>query len=490
MCTHPSQPLPSSPRVWRPGLLLVSLLFALLGMPSALFGQARIGGVCPQSCGIKLSDLKATLTEAPDGVKVNAEWKLEQTNPEIKLKELRISARVKLGLDTVEGAVTTDITARNVTVKVSRRLEFDVKDVKAVSVTVTAFANPKDPVTINTITSREIIGDGRDAAVEVKWSAPGVLSCSANVFEVTAAAKNEKGDGLSGRTTKTLDARQAKVELGGRLNKKGLNSPEATLKVIHHLIECVETKNNTSPDAAPAPDLAAQAKVTLTKLAIQEDGSGRADTRAEWSVAEPTGFKATSFNLKFETEEADGKITSVDRFVAGDKRSAVGLQVAVNTVRRLTVTIIATFQDNAKAVVLTREDKKSQTNAPKQISPPIAPPAAPPGIKVTDVSTNSSTGNHRVSVAWQVQLPAGATVGNFDVKVVALKTKSDVTVEKSATFGGTAQRGILQFSIQEIGAAIRVVQVNIIANLKLANGNPSQLTVKHVVPGPPNGIVR
>lgn len=360
------------------GLLFLGALIAInLWSPAVAVGQTQLAGVCPAACGIKIRITSANLTEANDGMLVNVEWTLEQTAPEIKLKHLTVFARVKLGIDNVENTVNVSPTSRQATFKLSRRLEFDFKDVEVLTTKVTAFADELPRIPVNNITSRKIVGEGRDSAVEVAWGDPGPLPCSAIDFEVLVAATNEKGDRLTGNTSRPLSARSAKEELSGVLNKKGLHNPEATINVLNNKIECVEIKTNSSPVATVPRDNSGQTKVTIKNIRFQES-SGRVDSTVDWEVVEPSGFKATKFDLKFEIEDATGKITVNNHSAGGSERSTFGPQVATGNFRGLTVTIAATFRDTANTIVLTREDKKRQLFNLKQLDKPVVnPPAVP-----------------------------------------------------------------------------------------------------------------
>ena len=357
-------------RAWRQSFLFVCALIAInLWSPAVAVGQAQLAGVCPAACGIKIRITNANLTEANDGMLVSVEWTLEQTAPEIKLRQITVFARVKLGIDNVENTVNVPSTSRQVTFKLSRLLEFDFKDVQVLTTKVTAIADALPKIPITNITSRKIVGEGGDSAVEVTWGDPGPLPCSANVFEVLVAATNEKGDRLTGNTVRPLSARTATEEVKGALNKKGLHNPEATINVINNLIECVEIKTNSSPILTVPRDNSGQTKVTVKSITFRDD-SGRVDPAVDWEVVEPVGFKATNFNLKFEIEDATGQITVNNRTALGNERSALGPQLASGNLRSMTVTVTATFKDTANTIVLTREDKKRQLFVLKQVVKP------------------------------------------------------------------------------------------------------------------------
>ncbi len=465
-------------------LFFCTLMAITLWASSAAIGQTQLAGVCPASCGIKLRITNANLTEANDGMLVNVEWTLEQTAPEIKLRNLTVFARVKLGIDNVENTVNVASTSRQATLKLSRRFEFDFKDVELLTVNITAFAEALPKIPVTNITSRKIVGEGGNSAVEVTWGNPGPLPCSADSFEVFVAATNEKGDLLSGSTSKPLSARSAREEVKGDTNKKGLHNPEATINVVNSLIACVATKVNSSPVAAVPRDNSGQTKVTLKSITFQEAG-GRIDSRVDWEVVEPSGFKATSFNLKFDLEDNTGKITTTNRIASATERSRSGPQVQTGGVRSLIVTITATFKDNANTTVVTREDKKTQAFSSKQavkpvvqIGPTVQKPAVPPvqsvGLDLTNVKVSSAANLHRVAAVWQVNVPASVTITSFEVEVqvAGLKPKAN----RSAVVAGNQRQATVNFTFDEVGNKITNAQVKVIANVRRADGSTFQQT--------------
>lgn len=472
-------------QAWRQSFLFVCTLITIfLWSPAAAVGQTQLAGVCPAACGIKIRITSANLTEANDGMLVNVEWTLEQTAPEIKLRSIQVFARVKLGIDKVENTVNVSSTARQATLKLSRRFEFDFKDVEDLTTKVTALADALPSTPVTNITSRKIVGSGGDSAVEVTWGNPGPLPCSANVFDVRVAATNEKGDRLTGVTTAPPSARSARAEVKGDVNKKGLHNPEATVKLLNSLIECPETKFNSSPVAAVPRDNSGQTKVTLKKITFQE-GGGRIDSLVDWEVVEPSGFKATKFDLKFEIEEPAGKIIVNNRTASGDQRSLVGPQVQTGGLRSLTVTITATFRDNANTTVLTREDKKTQAFSVKGAIKPVAeiapagskptpPDNTPVKLEVTNLKVASASNLHRVTSVWQLQLPQGVTVLGFELETTVAGTQNKVN--RSAVFPGNSRQGEVNFSFSEVGNQVKGAQVKVTANLKRADGRTFQQT--------------
>lgn len=357
------------------GFLLFCALIAInLWSPAVAVGQTQLAGVCPAACGIKIRITNATLTEANDGMLVNVEWTLEQTAPEIKLRQITVFARVKLGIDKVENTVNVSSTSRKVTFKLSRLLEFDFKDVEVLTTKVTAIADALPKIPVTNITSRKIVGEGGDSAVEVTWGDPGPLSCSANVFEVFVAATNEKGDRLTGSTQKPLSARSAQAEVKGHINKKGMHDPEATINVVNNFIECVELQNFPPKQFIPpsvGSSSSSSSKVTLSNLSLIKESPQRVNATVNWNVVEPAGFKATGFALKFDVEDTSGKVsTSTLNFNSNQRSYEAGGIASPGNLRSLTVTITATFKDNANTTVLTREDKKTQPFILKQVVKP------------------------------------------------------------------------------------------------------------------------
>ena len=88
-------------------------------------------------------------------------------------------------------------------------------------------------------------------------------------------------------------------------------------------------------------------------------------------VVEPAGFKATGFALKFDVEDTSGKVsTSTLNFNSNQRSYEAGGIASPGNLRSLTVTITATFKDNANTTVLTREDKKTQPFILKQVVKP------------------------------------------------------------------------------------------------------------------------
>jgi hypothetical protein len=163
-----------------------------------------------------------------------------------------------------------------------------------------------------------------------------------------------------------------------------LHDPEATIRVINSLIECVEIKNFPPKLAGfgggTGSPGASSSKVTITKLSLFKESPVRASAKVSWSVVEPAGFKATGFALKFDVEDTSGKIST---FAAldfnGNQRSQdFGGVASPGNLRSVTVTITATFRDTANTTVLTREDKKTEPFNFKQVDQPVVnPPAVP-----------------------------------------------------------------------------------------------------------------
>ncbi len=489
MLSQQFQPLLHKAR--RQSFLLFCLLIALhLWSSPATFAQVKVEGACPAACGIKIQITNATLTEANDGMLVKVEWTLAQTAPEIKLKNLTIFARVKLGIDSVENTLTVASTARQATLKLSRNLEFDFKDVEVLTTKVTAFAEALPPIPITNIPSKKITGQGNDSAVEVTWGTPPPLPCTASSIAVSVAATNEKGDRLTGTGNKALNVRSATIEVKGDTNKKGLRNPEATVQVINSLIGCEEIKNfppkQTGISGGTGSTAASSAKVTLANLSLIKESSERVTAKMNWDVFEPTSFKATDFALKFDQEDASGKSKTFTVNIKGNERSfEAGGIASPDNIRNLTVTITATFKDNANTQVLTREDKKTQPFNLKQavkpavqLSPTVPKPVVPPvqsvGLDLTNVKISSAANLHRITAVWQVNIPTGITVTSFEIEaqVAGIKTKAN----RSAVVLGKERQATVNFTFDEVGNKITNAQVKVIANARRVDGSTFQQT--------------
>jgi hypothetical protein len=454
------------------------LLGISLWSPGPAFGQVELAGSCPATCGIKIRITNAVISEANDGVLVKVDWTMDPPKPELKLTSVQIVAKVNLGIDNVENRVTVGVDKRTVTLKLSRNFEFDFKDVKTLHTEVIAFANPLPPIPVSTA-DRRIVGEGNDSAVEVTWNNPGPLPCTAANFAVEVSAINEKGDKLTGLLNAGLTARKANVDLKGALNKKGLRTPEASVKVVHNALGCVELQNFSPTLVTPAigagvgstgPDTA---KVTIKNFSLLAD-SGRVFTNLQWDVFEPTNFKVSQFDLKLEVEKANGQVQTQNALVLGNQRSFNGSEgIGVeNEVRKVTVTVKATLRDNANTAVLTREDKRSATFSPKPV--PILPENTIVKFDITNLKISSASNLHRVASVWQLQLPAGVTVTNFLVEATVAGTQNKI--QRSAVIAGNARQGEVSFSFTEVGNQINGAQVKVTANLMRANGSTFQQT--------------
>jgi hypothetical protein len=478
MFSFQSPSLPFVSRLWRPRVLLLGLLLAvsLVSTRAAWAQGASLVGVCPQSCGVKIQITRAAITEANDGVLVKVEWTMDAPNPALNLTKLIVSAKADLGLDNVKNSGEVEVAQRTATIKLSRLLEFDVKDIKKLETEITAFANPLAPTSVS-VTSRGIVGQGNDPAVEVKWNNPGPLSCTAATFLVDVTALNEKSDQLTGQRSVSLSTFTTKVELKGAINKKGLHAPEATVKVIHNALGCLVSKSfsagqfNAPAGPGTGSFSADSAKVTLTKLVVRDDGSGRVDAEVNWEVFEPTNFKATSFDLKFEIEDASGNISTLTRPISGTQRSTIaGSLTAINNFRRLTLTITANFRNNPVTQVVTREDKKTATLDKKQIPLAVTPPAPKPpdlGLAITTIKAISNG----VETAWKVNVPTDVSVTSFDVEAQLGKTPNKVTV------AGQERQAAVKLNLILAGTLNPKVQVKVTANGRQANGATFQQTV-------------
>ncbi|HEX4950772.1 MAG TPA: hypothetical protein VFZ34_29190 [Blastocatellia bacterium] len=478
MLSYHLQPLLWVSRVWQPGFLLLTLLLVVsFGSTRAVWAQgASLVGVCPQSCGVNIQITRAAVTEANDGVEVKVDWTMNAPNPALKLEKLLVAARADLGLDNVKNSVEVGVDKRTATIKLSRLLEFDFKDIKKLEATVTAFANPLAPV-VASVTSRGIVGQSTDPAVEVKWNKPAALACTAAHFFVDVSALNEKNDKLTGQQNVALDTLTTKVELKGAINKKGLQDPEATVKVIHNALGCQAAKTfpagqfNAPAGAGTGSFGADAAKITLTKLALRDDGTGRVDAEANWEVFEPTNIKVSDQVLKFEIEDVTGKITTRTGSAPDNQRTAtVGSLAAINNFRRATLTITATFQNDSRTTIVTREDKKTATLLAKQI--PLAattlPSKAPDlGLAITTVKAVSNG----VETAWKINVPAGVSVTSFDIEAQLGKTQNKLTV------AGQERQAAVKLDQTAAGTLTPKVQVKLTANGRQANGATFQQSV-------------
>ncbi|MBL8208458.1 MAG: hypothetical protein JNM09_29785, partial [Blastocatellia bacterium] len=478
-----------------------ALLVITLCTSVAAFAQTQLNGVCPTTCGIKIKIASATLTEANDGMIANIEWSVEQSAPEIQLENFEVFARVKLGLDNVENTARTSAGVRKVTIKLSRRLEFDLKDVEFFTAKVTAFAKAIPDIAITDIPSRKIVGEGRDSAVEVQWNTPFKLPCSANVFSVDVSAKNEKNDKLNGLATVNSQTRQATVELKGDVNKKGLHDPRATVTLKNSNIECGDIKSTSSPIATVPRDNSGQAKVTLKNVAFVDD-SGRIDITPAWDAVVPDGFKLNKFDVKFEKEAPDGTITVNTRTVNANDRTTFE-QVGAGTIKLVTVTVIATFRDNANTQIFTREDRRTQGTSLKQA--PVRPvqsaqsaktslpaPSVAPQTPNLNLSTEiakivSESNAHTVTVKFLAKPPSGINVTTFVVEATAIGNQKTLT--RSASGSGQTNTIGLQFPFGELGDKLKKVQVKVTATAQRANGSVFQQTAtaegQPVTPPPP-----
>lgn len=459
------------------GLLLALLLFA----PGAALAQgANLAGSCPTACGLKVQIKDAVLNEANDGMLVKVEWTFTQTAPEIKLSGFTVLAEVSLGLDRVKNSLTVSSTQRSATIKLSRRFEFDFKDVKTLHTEVTALANPLPPVPITNILSRNVSGEGGDAQVSVSWNVPPPIACSAASFAVAVSAENAEGKKFTGNGEATLSARSASVKLTSSLTgRKNLRDPQATIILNHAPILCDDKRNFQPLLAVPRPEPLASGTganapnpvVTIKTITIQES-SGRIDTRINWDVVEPPGFKARGFDLKFALEELDGRITSLNttRNPSGNERSSSGPQLEVGKHRSLLVTITATFANNNNTTVLTREDKQTRGLVIRETPPEakLSPPTTPKfDLTITKIKAISNG----IETAWEAQAPAGVTLTGFDVEAQAGTIKNKLTVP------GNERQAALKLNLAAAGTPKPKVQVKVTANGRQANGATFQQSV-------------
>ncbi len=347
--------------------------------PSLALGQGvSLAGACPAACGIKVHITNAVIGEATDGILVRVDWTIDPPRPEIKLDGFKLFVEVDLGLDKVRNSINVSANNRSATIKLSRNLEFDFKDVKTLHTDVRATAVALPPIPVTSILSRKVTGEGRDAAVEVEWGNPSGLPCSADSFDVKVSAQNGDGDKLSGQRGVPLSQHAARIELSGERPGKrdNLRNPDATIQVLNKFIECVDLKNFppvlvTQAGSGAGSNGPETAKVTITSFNLKAD-SGRVFAEVTWDPFVPTNFKTTQFDLKFDVELTNGKTLTSSQFAFGTQRSfngGEGLGID-GEVRRVTVTVKATFRDNANTTVLTREDKQSRQIGGRQLSQP------------------------------------------------------------------------------------------------------------------------
>lgn len=474
-----------------PGLVLISLLL----LSSRSFAQF-IGGdataSCPQSCGVKIQITNAVIAEANDGVFVTVDWTMTQPKPEIKIKNLQVTAKVNLGVDNVENSVKVGVSQRSVTIKLSRGREFDFKDIKLLHTEVSGFADPIAAIPV-TVSSRKIVGAGNDSSIEVAWNDPGTLPCTASKFTVNVTALNEKNDKLTGLITAGLNARKATAELKGAINKKGLHAPDAIVKVENDALGCVELQNfqpklvNPPLSSGTGSIAASSAKVALDVPKLILENPNRVSGFLNWDVLIPTGFKVTNQNLKVDVEDGSGKINTFNLPVEANKRNAeLGGLATPDNIRNLTVTLTVTLRDNANTQVLTREDKKTATftNKTKDVAaiPPVQKPSTKPPtptppapqITITQLQTSVEGIIHRLHGEWQFTVPTGFTLKNFTVDG-ALKSKLGNSF-RSQIVAPELRRADFAVNVGVEGLTVAGATLKVTANLIDANGAPVQVS--------------
>ena len=444
---------------------------------------ANLEGACPAACGIQIRITSTKLRERADGIDAVVDWTVEQRAPEIKLTSFTVTAIVefnRLGKD--EKKINVAPTQRQAVIRLnSGGFNKDIKfsDVTSVKAIVFATADAIAPLAITDIPSIKIVGQGNDAAVDVSWRTSGPLACSADKFVVNVKAVNEKGDQLDGSGEAATTARSLRVQLKGSLNKKGLRNPEATVKLRHSLIGCQQTTNFPpvlEPLGSGTGSNAPNPVVTLNPIRFSQD-SGRIDMEAFWEVVEPSGFKATRFDLQFDLENANGAVNSVTRIASGDKRSQRGPQAQEGDLRSVTVTIKATFNNAANTAILTRQDKRTQPFTAKSTLPkafPAAPQSSNIGLNVVGVKLDSDSAQHRVTPVWQVNIPANITVTSFEVEATASGNQSQA--KRNAVVLGTARQATINFPVTELGNKLNKAQVKVTANGRRADGSTFQQT--------------
>jgi hypothetical protein len=457
---------------------------------------ANVEASCPASCGIAIRITSAKLRERSDGIDAVIDWTLDQRVPEIKLKNLNVTATVefnRFGKD--EKTVSVPSNQRQAVIRLaSGGFNKDIKfsDVVSVKAVVFATADALSTLPINDIRSIKIVGQGGDSAVDVSWGAPTPLACSASTFSVSVKAINEKGDRLDGTGEAVTTARSIRVQLKGDLNKKGLHNPEATVKLQHSLIACQQTTNfppQLEPLSAGTGSNAPNPVVTLKPIRFTEF-SGRIESEIFWEVVEPQGFKATKFDLKVETDR-NGNIGTLNRTESGEKRSTRGPDSQVGDgLRSVTITIKATFTNAANTTILIREHKLTQPFTAKSTLPkaePVKPQQQNLGLNVAAVKINSAKNVHAITVGFQVKPPAGVTITNITVEATALGNQG--TAQRSTIVSGQASLANVNFTFSEVGDKLNKVQAKVIANALRADGSTFQQTAtaegQPVAPPPP-----
>lgn len=484
-------------------LIVLCLQFILVWWSSASLSAqglgisgANIEASCPTACGITIRITSAKLRERSDGIDAVIDWTLDQRAPEIKLKNLNVTAIVefnRFGKD--EKTVSVPSNQRQAVIRLaSGGFNKDIKfsDVTSVKAVVFATADALPPINITDIRSIKIVGQGGDSAVEVGWGAPSPLACSASTFSVKVKAINEKGDRLDGTGEAATTARSIRVQLKGAVNKKGLRNPEATVALQHSLIGCQQT-TNFSPQLEPlgsgTGSNAPNPVVTLKPMKFSEF-SGRIESEVFWDVVEPQGFKATKFEIKMESDR-NGTIGTLNRTESGEKRSTRGPDSQVGDgLRTVTVTIKATFTNTAGTAILIRENKLIQPFTAKSTLAPVKPVPPQPqniGLNVNGVKINSAKNIHAITVSFQVKLPSGVTITDITVEATALGNQG--TAQRSTVVSGQVSLANINFTFSEVGDKLGKVQVKVIANARRADGSTFQQTAigegQPVAPPPP-----
>jgi hypothetical protein len=427
---------------------------------------------------VKVTITSAKVDVAGDGTSVHVEWHLDSIASELKLTGFNVVATVQQVGSSKDDSTQVGSTQRKAIVRLSKEIKFS--DISAVIATVVPIIEDPAPV-VAAVSSRSIIGQGKNAAVRVTWNNPPPLPCSAAFYLISASALNEKNNKLSGSTTASLTKRSADVPLSGEINKQGLHDPQAAVTARGNKIICV-TKRTFAPEqqgfAASGGANAPNPIVTIKAITIQDDGTGRTDSRINWDVVEPSGFRATKFDLKFDLEALNGQINShPSRTVSGDQRSTFGPQVATGQFRNLIVTLTATFANSNNTSILTREDKQTRglvireatASTAKELAPASAPPTPNVGLEITGIKS----GGKGVLVTWQVNPPTNVDVAKFTVEAQAGTTKHTVEVARQE------RQTIVDIALPKLGTN---VQVKITALCRRNDGLQFQQTATRTQP--------
>lgn len=467
-------------------MLLACVCFQLLLSLSIVTETMAQGGVsvaasCPTSCDLRISITSAKLRERSDGIDAVVEWTVTQPAPEIKLTGFAVTATIEyksVGKD--ESTVGTKADVRQAVVKLqSGGFNKDIKfsDIATFKVKVLARTEPVPSINVTDINSIRIVGEGGDSAVDVSWRAPNPMPCSASVFVVKVKAINEKGDRLEGEGQAAITARSIRVQLKGDVNKKGLRNPEATVRLLNSIVSCERVQNFPPTQEGVGGGVGSTAPnpvVTLKPITFQPNGS-RIDAFISWDVVEPTGFRATKFEIKVDTELTNGQVFTSTRVANGTERSSFGSQ-SQNDLSSVTATIKATFTNAANTSILFREDKRTDKFSAKaallDIQKPVQPTQQNITLNVTNVKVLSKANVHSVVATWQVNVPANVTLTSFEINAQIAGNQAEP--KRSVVVLSTQRTATINFTFDEAGNQVSSARVQVIANVRRADGSTFQ----------------